>query len=410
MDKRVFCSIEEAVADIRDGRMIVVVDDDNRENEGDIVVAASKVTAGHINFMVRNARGLVCVPLSGEYVQRLRLDPMVQKSTDRHGTAFLVSVDAKEGTTTGISAEERAKTAALLADPASSSEDFFRPGHMFPLEARRGGVLKRAGHTEAAVDLAVLAGLPPAGVICEIMNEDGTMARLPELMEFVEKHAMKIVSIEDLIAYRSAKECFVEQVARVDLPTAYGHFTACAYRNTLDDDRDHLHIALVKGDVAGRENVLVRVHSECLTGDVFGSLRCDCGPQLCEAMRMVEREGAGVVLYMRQEGRGIGIADKLKAYELQEKGFDTVEANVALGYPADLRDYGIGAQILKNLGISSLRLITNNPRKLVGLQGYGLGIVERIPLVVPPNEYNERYLGTKEMKMGHLFHVKGPGK
>lgn len=400
-----FNSVEEAIADVREGRMIIVVDDDSRENEGDIVVAASKVTASDINFMVRNARGLVCVPLSRDYVWRLRLDPMVREGTDRHGTAFLVSVDAREGTTTGISAEERARTAVLLSDPASRSEDFFRPGHMFPLEAKPGGVLKRAGHTEAAVDLMTLAGLPPAGVICEIMNEDGTMARLPELRTFAAQHGMKIVSIEDLIAYRSKRERLVEKVAQVDLPTAHGHFVAHAYRNLMDDDRDHLHIALVKGAVAGRKNVLVRVHSECLTGDVFGSLRCDCGSQLVEAMDMVERDGQGVVLYMRQEGRGIGIADKLKAYELQERGLDTVEANMALGYPADLRDYGIGAQILQDLGVSSIRLITNNPRKLVGLQGYGLEVVERVPLVIPPNEHNERYLGAKEVKLGHLLHV-----
>ncbi|MEA4951322.1 MAG: bifunctional 3,4-dihydroxy-2-butanone-4-phosphate synthase/GTP cyclohydrolase II [Aminivibrio sp.] len=402
----VFSSIEEAVEDIRNGKMVIVVDDDCRENEGDLIIAASLVTTDAVNFMVRHARGLVCVPLGREIVRRLRLEPMVREGTDKHGTAFLVTVDAREGCTTGISAEERAGTARALADPASGPEDFYRPGHMFPLAARQGGVLKRAGHTEAAVDLATLAGLPPAGVICEIMNEDGTMARLPDLVTFAGKNGLKIISIEDLIAYRSKREKLVEKIAKVELPTSHGFFTAHAYRNLNDDNLDHVHMALVKGAVEGKENVLVRVHSECLTGDVFGSLRCDCGPQLAQAMEMIEAEGQGILLYMRQEGRGIGIAEKLKAYQLQEKGLDTVEANVALGYPADLRDYGIGAQILQDLGVGSIRLITNNPRKVVGLQGYGLEIVERIPLVIPPNRYNERYLGTKESKLGHLFHVR----
>ena len=401
-----FSPIEAAVEDIRGGKMIIVVDDDSRENEGDLVIAASKVTAEDINFMVREARGLVCVPLSHDYVRRLQLEPMVREGTDRHGTAFLVTVDAREGTTTGISAEERARTARLLASPSSGLEDFFRPGHMFPLASRQGGVLKRAGHTEAAVDLAHLAGLPPAGVICEIMNADGTMARLPELTSFAAEHGLKIISIEDLIAYRSKREKLVEKIAQVQLPTSRGLFTAHAYRSLIDENAEHVHMALVKGNITGEGSVLVRVHSECLTGDVFGSLRCDCGPQLTAAMDRLEREGQGVLLYTRQEGRGIGIAEKLKAYQLQETGMDTVEANLALGYAPDLRDYGIGAQILLDLGTRRIRLITNNPRKVVGLQGYGIEIEERIPLVIPPNKYNEKYLGTKEAKLGHLFHVK----
>ena len=400
----VFSSIEDAVEDIRRGKMIIVVDDDSRENEGDLVVAASLVTTEDVNFMVCSARGLVCVPLGHEIVCRLGLDPMTRESTDRHGTAFLVTVDVKEGTTTGISAEERALTARRLADPSSLGEDFYRPGHMFPLAAKQGGVLKRAGHTEAAVDLMNIAGLPPAGVICEIMNEDGSMARLPELIPFAEKHALRIVSIEDLIAYRSKREKLVEKIATVHLPTCHGNFMACAYRSLIDDNVDHIHMALVKGDVRGKKSVLVRVHSECLTGDVFGSLRCDCGSQLAQAMEMVEKEGEGVVLYMRQEGRGIGISEKLKAYRLQEEGLDTVEANEALGFAADLRDYGIGAQILLDLGVENIRLITNNPKKVVGLQGYGLEIVERVPLIIPPNRFNERYLDTKEKKMGHFLH------
>jgi len=404
-EKAMFSTIEEAVEGIRNGGMIIVVDDDSRENEGDLVVAASMATTEAINFMVRRARGLVCVPLSREYARRLRLDPMVREGTDKHGTAFLVSVDAKEGTTTGISADERAATARLLAEPSSRAEDFYRPGHMFPLEARQGGVLKRAGHTEAAVDLARLAGLPPVGVICEIRSEGGTMARLPQLLEFAAEYGLKIISIEHLIAYRSTRERLIEKIATVELPTLHGAFVAHAYRNVLDENSERVHIALVKGEVNGRKGILVRVHSECLTGDVFGSLRCDCGPQLSVAMEMVEKEGCGVVLYMRQEGRGIGIAEKLKAYQLQEKGMDTVEANAALGFAPDLRDYGIGAQILLDLGVENIRLLTNNPRKVVGLQGYGIEIAERIPLVIPPNKFNERYLGTKEQKLGHMLHI-----
>ncbi len=403
----IFSSIEDAVEDIRNGRMVIVVDDDCRENEGDLVAAASLATTETVNFMVSCGRGLVCVPLERDAARRLNLEPMVREGTDKHGTAFLVSVDAKDGCSTGISAGERAVTARALADPAAAADDFYRPGHVFPLEARQGGVLKRAGHTEASVDLARLAGLPPAGLICEIMNEDGSMARLPDLEKFAETHQLKIISIEDLIAWRSRREKLVEKIAVVELPTSRGFFMAHAYRDVNDENQDHVHIALVKGDIRDKKNILVRVHSECLTGDVFGSLRCDCGAQLAEAMEMIEREGLGALLYMRQEGRGIGIGEKLKAYRLQEEGMDTVEANEALGFPADLRDYGIGAQILQDLGAGSIRLITNNPRKVVGLQGYGLEIVERVPLVIPSNPYNERYLDVKEEKLGHMLHNMG---
>ena len=399
-----FSTIEEAIDDIRNGKMIIVVDDRERENEGDIVVAAERVTTDDVNFMVRFARGLVCVPISPEQAERLRLQHMVADSTERHGTAFTVSVDAKEGTTTGISAEERALTARLLADPDAKPEDFLRPGHVFPLIGKRGGVLKRAGHTEAAIDLVRLAGLTPAGVICEVMSDDGSMARLPELIPFARKHGLRIVSIEDLIRYRIVREKLVERFVEVKLPTAFGDFMAYGYRSILEEGKETTHVALVKGEIKGKENVLVRVHSECLTGDVFGSLRCDCGPQLHQAMSMVNEEGQGVVLYMRQEGRGIGLAGKLQAYRLQDNGYDTVEANIALGYPADLRDYGVGAQILRDLGVGKIRLITNNPRKIVGLEGYGLIISERVPLIIQANDFNKRYLDTKEQKMGHLLH------
>ncbi len=399
-----FSTIEEAIDDIRNGKMIIVVDDRERENEGDIVVAAERVTTDDVNFMVRFARGLVCVPISPEQAERLRLQHMVPESTERHGTAFTVSVDAKEGTTTGISAEERALTARLLADSNAKPEDFLRPGHIFPLIGKRGGVLKRAGHTEAAIDLVRLAGLTPAGVICEVMSDDGSMARLPELIPFARKHGLRIISIEDLIRYRIVREKLVERFVEVKLPTAFGDFVAYGYRSILEEGKETTHIALVKGEIKGKENVLVRVHSECLTGDVFGSLRCDCGPQLHQAMSMVNDEGQGVVLYMRQEGRGIGLAGKLQAYRLQDNGYDTVEANIALGYPADLRDYGVGAQILRDLGVGKIRLITNNPRKIVGLEGYGLIISERVPLIIQANDFNRRYLDTKEQKMGHMLH------
>jgi 3,4-dihydroxy 2-butanone 4-phosphate synthase/GTP cyclohydrolase II len=397
-----FATVEEAVEDIREGRIVLVVDDEARENEGDMVIAAVHATADKINFMARQARGLICAPIAGDIARRLALHPMTQQGTDRHGTAFLVSVDAKEGVTTGISAEDRAKSARLLAEPDSKPDDFFRPGHIFPLEARRGGVLKRAGHTEAAVDLARLAGLPSAGVICEVMNDDGTMARLPELAAIAEKYGMKLLTVKDLIAWRVAREKLVEEIVAVNLPTEYGSFRVHAYRSELDDG-ERIHLALVKGDVNGIDGVLVRVHSECLTGDVFGSLRCDCGAQLHSAMRMIDREGAGVLLYMRQEGRGIGIVDKLRAYKLQEEGMDTVDANLALGYAPDLRDYGVGAQILMDLGLRRIRLLTNNPQKVIGLEGYGIHIIERVPIVMEPNEYNEGYMRTKEKRMGHLL-------
>uniref|UniRef100_UPI0026F15A16 bifunctional 3,4-dihydroxy-2-butanone-4-phosphate synthase/GTP cyclohydrolase II n=1 Tax=Acetomicrobium mobile TaxID=97477 RepID=UPI0026F15A16 len=367
-----FASPEEAINLIKEDKMIIVVDDEDRENEGDLLMAASKVTPEAINFMTKYGRGLVCVPLTEERARQLELKPMVLHSTDPHSTAFTVSVDAKEGTTTGISAEDRAITACLLADPNVKASDFRRPGHIFPLIARKGGVLKRAGHTEAAVDLARLAGLEPVGVICEIMNDDGTMARLPQLIEFAKKFDLKIMTIKDLICYRHRREKLVERVSMVALPTEYGNFVAHAYHWTLDDDLDHLHIALVKGEINEEDEVLVRVHSECLTGDVFGSLRCDCGAQLRKALQMIECEGRGIVLYMRQEGRGIGLYKKLKAYELQERGMDTVEANLKLGVSPDLRDYGIGAQILFDLGVRKLRLMTNNPKKVIGLEGYGL--------------------------------------
>ncbi len=403
-----FHPIEDALEDIRMGKMVIVVDDEDRENEGDLVMAAELARPEDINFMITHARGLLCVPITLDQARRLKLDLMVRESSDPHGTAFTVSVDAREGTTTGISAAERALTARVLANPDSRPEDLRRPGHVFPLAAKKGGVLKRAGHTEAAVDMARMAGLQPAGVICEIMNADGSMARLPQLLEFADHHHLRIVSIEDLIRYRHLRDKLVERVASVRLPTPYGEFAAHAYHFVLDENEDLLHIALVMGDVAGQENVLVRVHSECFTGDVLGSLRCDCGPQLHKAMEIIQEEGRGVILYMRQEGRGIGLFHKLKAYELQEKGLDTVEANVALGYDADLRDYGVGAQILADLGLKSIRILTNNPRKIVGLQGYGLKITERVPLEVAVNPFNAFYLHAKQEKMGHLLHLEDP--
>ena len=403
----VFNTIEEAIEDIRQGRMVLVADDENRENEGDLIVAAVHATAENVNFMARYARGLICAPISGEIARRLRLDPLTAHNTDKKSTAFLVTVDARDGTTTGISASERALTARLLADPDAAPEDFLRPGHLFPLEAREGGVLVRAGHTEATVDLARLAGLPAAGLCCEVMNEDGTMARLPNLIEFAGRHGLKFIAVKDLIAWRCAREKLVEKRVEVDLPTTFGVFRAHAYRSRLQDDDAHTHIALVKGDISGADPVLVRVHSECLTGDLFGSLRCDCGPQLHAALEMIEREGSGVLLYMRQEGRGIGLLNKLKAYKLQDEGMDTVDANAALGFAPDLRDYGTGAQILTDLGLRRIRLLTNNPKKVIGLAGYGLEIVDRVPLVIEPNEYNKGYMRTKELRMGHVLHSIG---
>jgi 3,4-dihydroxy 2-butanone 4-phosphate synthase/GTP cyclohydrolase II len=395
-----FCTIEEAVAEIRSGGIVVVVDDADRENEGDMIFAAEKATPEKINFLARHARGLICVPVTSERAEALGLAPMVPENTCKLGTAFTVSVDLVGGTTTGISAHDRASTIRALVDPASRPEDFARPGHIFPLVAKPGGVLRRAGHTEASVDLARLAGLSPAGVLCEVLDEDGSMARLPRLLELAVRLGLKVVTIADLIAYRRRTERLVEKVQSIHFPTESGEFELHLYRSLASG---HNHIALVKGEIRRDEPVLVRVHSQCFTGDVFGSLRCDCGPQLHTAMGQIEAAGCGVLLYMNQEGRGIGLENKIHAYALQDEGHDTVEANEALGFPADLRDYGVGAQILGDLGVGKIRLLTNNPKKVVGLAAYGLEVVDRVPIEIPANDTNRRYLAAKRDKLGHML-------
>lgn len=394
-----FATVEQAIEDIKYGKMVVVVDDEDRENEGDLIVAAATVTPEDINFMAKYAKGLICTPIDGKRLDELNIGQMVVNNTDNHETAFTVSIDAYN-TETGISAFERCQTIRLLLDPTAKPASFRRPGHVFPLRSVEGGVLRRTGHTEATTDLARLAGFYPAGLCCEIMADDGHMMRTPELKEFAKEHGLNIITVKSLIEYRKRTESFVKQVADVDFPSRYGHFRIKAYESTLDGK---CHIAVVKGDVAGKKNVLVRVHSECLTGDALGSLRCDCGDQLATALKNIEKEGEGVVLYMRQEGRGIGLANKMRAYELQDKGADTVEANVELGFAPDLRDYGIGAQILSDLGLTSIRLMTNNPAKRAGLEGYNLEIVERVPLVVKANKFDKRYLSVKKIKMGHML-------
>ena len=404
MKEKIFSKIEEAIEDIRNGKFVIVVDDESRENEGDLIIAAEKITPQAVNFMAKEARGLICVALLPERIEQLGLSPMVSDNTALHRTDFTVSVDAAYGVSTGISAYDRAFTIKLLIDKKTKPEDLAKPGHVFPIRAKEGGVLVRAGHTEAAVDLARLASLYPAGVLCEIMKDDGTMARLPDLIEFSKKYGLKIITIKDLIEFRRKKEKLVERVLSVSLPTDFGKFTLILYRDKIENN---YHIALVKGDLKLKDendSILVRVHSQCLTGDIFHSQRCDCGQQLHKALQMIEEEGRGVLVYLPQEGRGIGLVNKLKAYLLQEKEkLDTVEANLKLGFPEDLRDYGIGAQILADLGLTRIRIMTNNPRKVVGLEGYGIKIVERVPIEVKPTPYSKKYLETKRKKLGHLI-------
>ena len=393
-----FAPIESAIEAIRDGRMVIVVDDEDRENEGDLTIAAEKVTPDVINFMATHGRGLICMPMTVERLEELDLPLMVPQNTARFETAFTVSIEAKAATSTGISAADRAATVLAAIDPKTQPSDLARPGHMFPLRAKPGGVLVRAGQTEAAVDLARIAGLYPAGVICEIMNRDGSMARVPDLVKFAKRHKLLIITIKDLIRHRMRTEGLVRRVATSSLPTVHGAFTLAAYESVIDGET---HVALVRGDIGDGERVMVRVHSKCLTGDVFHSLRCDCGPQLEGALEQIAKDGRGVLLYLNQEGRGIGLANKIRAYELQDQGFDTVEANERLGFKADQRDYGIGAQILRDLGVRTMRLLTNNPRKFVGLEGYGLSVAETLPLEIPASEFTKRYLKTKKDKLGH---------
>jgi 3,4-dihydroxy 2-butanone 4-phosphate synthase/GTP cyclohydrolase II len=397
-----FNTIPEAIENIKRGEMVIVIDDEERENEGDLVMAASKVTPEAINFMAKYGRGLICLPIVGERLDKLGIKPMVANGVELREAAFTVSVDVKEGTTTGISAHDRANTVKAVINPKTKPSELCSPGHIFPLRYREGGVLVRAGHTEAAIDLAKLAGLYPAGVICEIMHEDGSMARTPELFRFAKKHRLAIITIADLIEYRRRTERFVNRVATARLPTEFGKFKIIIYQSILDNEH---HLALVKGEVKDKKNVLVRVHSSCLTGDIFHSLRCDCGSQLHRAMEIIERKGQGVILYMHQEGRGIGLVNKVRAYELQDRGLDTVEANKLLGFKPDLRDYGIGAQILADLGLSTIALLTNNPRKIVGIEGYGLKVTRRIPLEIKPTRVNKKYLRVKKRKLGHMLEV-----